>query len=83
MVKASKKVEDKILETPLGKKRESEIIAELNPQKEKTVFSVKDGGKDTYIVVGQKGEVIRTYKKDEVCEDPKKAAEEYAKKLSK
>lgn len=45
-------------------------------------FFVKEVSKEEYEVRRGDGEIIRTYIKEEGCEDPKACAESYAQKLS-
>lgn len=59
---------------------ESGILAVKNEVQTKEPFYVKEEGQN-YAVVNGNGEVQRVYRAGQ-CEDPKAAAESYAKKLS-
>lgn len=60
---------------------ESGILAVKTEMLTKEPFYVKEGGKGVYIVVDSNGNEKRIYRADE-CEDPKSAADSFAKKLS-
>lgn len=68
----------------LDKAKEKKIVDEIMAAstKQTAKYSVKSGGEDIYIVIGPKGEELRVFKKEKECSNPKKSAEEYAKKLS-
>jgi hypothetical protein len=67
--------------TTKTKETEGGIIAVTAEVEKQIEHGVKDGGKDTYVVVNELGEDVRVYKKEPGCDDPKAAAESYARKM--
>lgn len=62
---------------------EKEAVKPIIEKKLKKEFRIKEVAKGEYGVLNGMGKVIRVYKKQDGCNDPKKSAESYAKKLAK
>jgi len=63
------------------KETESGIVTVEAKIEKQIKHRAEEGGKDTYIVANELGEVVRIYKKSEGCDDPKSAAESFALKM--